>query len=430
MKFYSTHNKKHMAGLEEALINGLAPDGGLYMPCRLPIFSKDFFINESFNGISFEIAKHFFSPEIPEVTLKNIVQEAFNFEVPVVKLNDRVSVLELFHGPTCAFKDFAARFMARVFGFFAETSRKEITILVATSGDTGSAIAHGFLGVSGIKVIILYPSKKVSPLQEKQLTGMGQNITALEVDGSFDDCQKLVKQAFLDQNLRKQIALASANSINIARLLPQSFYYAYACSRYYNQKKGPIVVSVPSGNFGNLTAGIIAKNMGVPISKFVASTNKNDVVPRYLNTGKYYPTPSIATISNAMDVGSPSNFSRILELYQGDLEKIRNDIYGASFSDGVTREAIKKVFDEYDYILDPHGAVAYLGLRNFLNKNPRYAGIFLESASPAKFFEEVEKSINVPVPMPDRLGDYLNREKQTIPLDNNYDRLKDVLLRK
>ncbi len=427
MKFYSSNDKNHIVGLQEALMNGLAPDGGLYMPAHIPDLLKNFFKKESFHNIAFEVSKHFFAPEIPENTLKNIVQEAFDFDIPIIELDKQIYVLELFHGPTCAFKDFAARFMARLFGFFAETFQKEITILVATSGDTGSAIAHGFLRVSGVKVIILYPSKKVSLLQEKQLTGMGQNITALEVKGNFDDCQKLVRQAFLDKDLREKIELASANSINIARLLPQCFYYIYTCSQLYDSPY-PIAISVPSGNFGNLTAGIIAKKMGAPISKFIASTNDNNIVPHYLNTGEYCPKPSVSTISNAMDVGNPSNFSRILKLYNHDVIKMKNDIYGVSFSDAVTKKAIETVFKKHNYILDPHGAVAYLGLQDFSTKFKEYTGVFLESASPAKFFEEVQNNINRAVPMPHRLKDYLGREKQAILVNNNFNELKNILL--
>ncbi len=430
MKFYSTNKKSPLVDLEEAVMNGLAPDGGLYMPETIPKLTNDFFNRAgllSFQDIAFEVGKNFFKSMIPENTLKSMVQESFNFDVPIVKLDKNLYVLELFHGPTCAFKDFAARFMARLFGFFAGRSQKEITILVATSGDTGSAVAHGFLNVGGVKVIILYPSGKVSPLQEKQLTGMGENITALEIQGTFDDCQTLVKQAFLDKELRGKINLASANSINIARLLPQSFYYVYLCAQL-NDKNLPMVVSVPSGNFGNLTAGIIAKKMGAPISRFVASTNSNDVVPQYLKTGDFQPKPSVSTISNAMDVGNPSNFARMLELYADDVEKMRADIRGANFSDVATRDAISNVFNKYNYIMDPHGAVAYLGLLNFVNKFKGYTGVFVETAHPAKFFEEVEKVIKEPVPMPNRLKDYLMREKRATLLHNEFQELKSFLL--
>ncbi|MBI2415171.1 MAG: threonine synthase [Candidatus Kerfeldbacteria bacterium] len=430
MKFYSTNKKSPAVDLEEAIMNGLAPDGGLYMPEAIPKLTNDFFNRASslsFQDIAFEVGKNFFMPVIPENVLRIMVQESFNFDVPIVKLDKHLHVLELFHGPTCAFKDFAARFMARLFGFFAERAQKEITILVATSGDTGSAVAHGFLNVIGVKVIILYPSGKVSPLQEKQLTGMGENITALEIQGTFDDCQKLAKQAFLDRELRQKINLASANSINVARLLPQSFYYVYLCAQL-NDKKLPIVVSVPSGNFGNLTAGVIAKKMGSPIAKFVAATNSNDVVPKYLRTGNFRPIPSVSTISNAMDVGNPSNFARMLDLYANDVEKMRTDIFGISFSDVATRGAILDVFQKYRYIMDPHGAVAYLGLQDFLNKSKGYSGIFLETAHPAKFFEEVENVIKESVSMPDRLKSYLEREKRAFLLKNEFSELKNFLL--
>ncbi len=430
MKFYSIQQNSPLVGLQEAFMNGLAPDGGLYMPSQIPHLPNDFFKQAdlmSFQNIAFEVGKKFFIPDVPENTLMDIVRESFNFDLPLVELDKQLYALELFHGPTCAFKDFAARFMARLFGFFVEKSQQKITILVATSGDTGSAVAHGFLNVNGVKVIILYPSGKVSPLQEKQLTGMGGNITALEVQGTFDDCQKLVKQAFLDRELKESMILASANSINIARLLPQSFYYVYLSARL-SKKNVPVAVSVPSGNFGNLTAGIIAKKMGAPIAKFVASTNSNDVVPRYLQTGYFKPKSSVSTISNAMDVGNPSNFSRMLELYDNDVAKMRDDIHGASFSDVATREAISSVFNRYRYIMDPHGAVAYLGLIDFMKSFKKYAGVFLETAHPAKFFEEVEKVVGVSVSMPDRLESYFKREKRATLLNNDFSELKSFLL--
>ena len=416
MKFYSTQQNSPLVGLQEAIMNGLAPDGGLYMPARIPRLPSGIFekaTKMSFQDIAFEASKKFFLPDVPQDTLGAIIHEALSFDVPLVELDKQLYVLELFHGPTCAFKDFAARFIAHLFGFFAEKLQQEITILVATSGDTGSAVAHGFLNVRGVKVVILYPSGKVSLLQEKQLTGMGENVTALEVQGSFDDCQKLAKQAFLDRESKEKMTLASANSINIARLLPQSFYYLYLC-RQLNQIGKPIVVSVPSGNFGNLTAEIIAKRMGAPISQFVAATNRNDVVPEYLQTGNFKPRPSVSTISNAMDVGNPSNFSRMLELYDHDVQKMRNEIYGVSFSDKETREAISSVFEQYDYIMDTHGAVAYLGLIDFIKNSSKPVGVFLETAHPAKFSDEVERVIGNPIPMPDRLSQYLERKKMLL----------------
>lgn len=418
-----------MVGLEEAVMNGLAPDGGLYMPTKIPRLSNNFFKRSktiSFQDIAFETSKNFFLPDIPQSTLKTIVHEALNFNVPLVQLNNQIYALELFHGPTCAFKDFAARFMARLFGYFAERLQKEITIIVATSGDTGSAIAHGLLNIKGIRVIILYPSGRVSPLQEKQLTCMGKNVIALEIQGTFDDCQRLAKQAFLDKTLTKQMTLTSANSINIARLLPQTFYYLYLCAQL-DRKKIPLIVSVPSGNFGNLTAGIIAKKMGAPIAKLIASTNNNNVVPQYLQTGIFKPKPSIPTISNAMDVGNPSNFSRILELYNYDVKKMREDICGLSFSDENTRRAIANVFERHNYIMDPHGAVAYLGLIDFIKGNPNSVGVFLETAHPAKFSTEVERAIGRQVPIPDRLKIYLDRKKQSVLLKNSFSEFKNFL---
>ncbi|MEK7190372.1 MAG: threonine synthase [Patescibacteria group bacterium] len=432
MKFYSIQKNSPLAGLREAVINGLAPDGGLYMPTKIPRLPNDFFKKAetmSFQDIAFEASKKFFMPDIPEDVLRVIINESFNFDIPLVQLDKQIHVLELFHGPTCAFKDFAARFLARLFGFFSEQFQKEITILVATSGDTGSAVAKAFLDVKGIKVIILYPSGKISSLQEKQLTCMGKNITALEIQGTFDDCQKLVKQVFLDKELKEKMILASANSINIARLLPQSFYYLYLCAQL-NKKNNPIIVSVPSGNFGNLTAGIIAKRMGAPILKFVAATNCNNVIPEYLKTGNFKPRSSISTISNAMDVGNPSNFSRMLELYDSDVEKMRAEIYGIGFSDQDTRKAISNVFKKYNYIMDPHGAVAYLGLLDFMKNFPKSEGIFFETAHPAKFSSEVEKAIGRSVPMPKRLKTYVRRKKQAVLLKNNFSKLKDFLLNK
>lgn len=432
MKFYSTSDsksKKTLVSLETAVMNGLAKDGGLYMPEKIPTLPKNFFTkakNMSFQEITFQTAKLFFMPDIPEKTLKKMVYESFNFKVPIVKIDKEISILELFHGPTCAFKDFAARFMARLISHFAEKSGKEITILVATSGDTGSAVAHGFLGVKNIKVVILYPSGKVSPLQEKQLTGMGKNITALEVRGTFDDCQKLVKEAFMNKELQEKMTLASANSINIARLLPQSFYYVYLASRLYNNDK-KLIVSVPSGNFGNLTAGLIAKKLGAPIQRLIASTNVNAVVPKYLETGKFKPTPSLSTISNAMDVGNPSNFVRMINLYKGKLNEIKKDVYGASFSDQETKRAMFEVYKKHKYILDPHGAVAYLGLNEYMRNSKNSSGIFVETAHPAKFGEIVERVIGKKVPIPKQLKSYLKKKKKSVVIENKFEQLKKIL---
>ncbi len=430
MKFYSTNKKSPLADLKEAVMGGLAPDGGLYMPAEIPKLPPDFFKRAPslpFDELAFEVSQKFFTPDVPLPELRTMTAEAFNFAVPLVEIDKDLWVLELFHGPTAAFKDFAARFMARLFGYFAQHSPQEVTILVATSGDTGSAVAAGFLGVKGVKVVILYPSGKVSGLQEKQLTTMGGNITALEVNGTFDDCQDLVKQAMLDKQIQKRQALASANSINIARLLPQSFYYFYLAGQLQNSNK-PLVVSVPCGNFGNLTAGLIARRMGAPIDKFVAATNSNDSLPRYLKTGKFVVKPSVATISNAMDVGNPSNFARMLDLYKNDIGKMRRDIEGTSFSDTKTRRAITKVFNDYGYTMDPHGAVAYLGLQEFQKKSPGSIGIFLETADPAKFADEVQKAIAQPVPLPARFKSLANRQKQATLINNDFSELKKFLL--
>lgn len=436
MKFHSTkQTNKNNPGisLKEAVLNGLAPDGGLYMPDVLPRLDDDFFnrtAGMSFPDIAFEAAKYFILPEdVPEDILRSIIDKAFTFAVPLKELDKDLYVLELFHGPTLAFKDFGARFMAFLLGYFVKQSNEKVTILVATSGDTGSAVADGFLGVENVNVVILYPSGKVSALQEKMLTSMGGNIAALEVLGNFDDCQRMVKQAFLDADLKKFITLASANSINIARLLPQSFYYIYLCSKLRKTGK-PIVVSVPSGNFGNLTAGLLAKKIGAPIHKFIASTNVNDTVPIYLKTGNFHSKPSVPTISNAMDVGNPSNFSRMLELYDNDVEKMKQDIYGASFTDEETKEAIKKVFDKYSYIMDPHGAVAYLGLSDFARNPGEFFQVFVETADPAKFSDIVEPIIGTTVPMPERFKKYINSKKESIIIKNEFQDLKDFLTKK
>jgi threonine synthase len=432
MKFYSTNHQIKNASLKEAVLSGLAPDGGLFMPETIPEFPADFFETldlMTFQEIAFEVARPFLEADLPEFALKKIINEAFNFDTPLVPLDQNIFALELFHGPTLAFKDFGARFMARLMAFLNGDADKELALLVATSGDTGSAVAHGFLNVPGIQVFILYPSGKISHIQEQQLTTMGGNITALEVDGAFDDCQHLVKQAFLDPELTREMNLTSANSINIARLIPQSFYYFYAMSRL-ERTKAPAVFAVPSGNFGNLTGGLLAKRMGLPITRFVAATNANNVVPHYLASGNFEPQSTIATISNAMDVGNPSNFARILDLYQGDFEKIKSDIFGASFSDDQTRAAIKEVYQQHRYILDPHGAVGYLGLREYLaNAEKSTQGVFLETAHPAKFQDVIQAALNESVEVPFRLKEYLNREKQSVRLSNHFTELKELLLR-
>lgn len=429
MKLYSTNNKNLKVNLADAVMMGLAPDGGLFMPQKFPKITKKTIMemySMEFKDIAQVVACALFEDDLKKKVIDRIVDESFNFKLPLVKIEEGVYAAELFHGPTLAFKDFAARFMARLMGYYAKKRNKKLTILVATSGDTGSAVADGFLGVNNINVIILYPSGKVSPLQEKQLTAMGNNITALEIKGSFDDCQALVKKAFLDDDIKKTKNLASANSINIARLLPQSFYYFYFCARFLKQDK-KIAIAVPCGNFGNLTAGLIAKRMGAPIDMFVAATNKNNVVPRYLKSGKFAPRPSLHTISNAMDVGNPSNFARMLELYPNQ-KQMKKDIFGVSFSDEATKKAIKKVYLEHHHLMDPHGAVAYLGLKEFLGRYPKYAGVFLETAHPAKFSEIVEEVIGKKIEIPKRLAQYATRPKRAILMENDFNKLKEFLL--
>jgi threonine synthase len=400
------------------------------MPETIPSLSKRFLENmqdQSFQDIAFGVVRCFFGDDVPDDDLRAIVYSTINFDAPLVPLSESIHVLELFHGPTLAFKDFGARFMAQLMSYFVRDSARELVILVATSGDTGSAVASGFLNVPHIQVVILYPSGKVSPLQEKQLTTMGGNIVALEVQGVFDDCQRLVKQAFVDPELAAHLQLTSANSINIARLIPQAMYYVYAVAQLKNRER-PLAISVPSGNFGNLTAGLMAKRMGLPVQKFIAATNRNDVFGEYVRTGTFTPRPSTPTISNAMDVGNPSNFARMLELYDHNVEKMREDIFHASFSDDETRIAITEVFEKYHYILDPHGAVGYLGLSAFLKDRPEYQGIFLETAHPAKFPEIVEEVIGQNVETPARLAEYMTREKHSIKMPNDFLSFKQYLM--
>ncbi|MEQ8242873.1 threonine synthase [Fulvivirga sp.] len=423
MKFYSTKRSVEPVSFKEAVIKGLPEDNGLFMPEYIPQLSEEFFANlnkKSIHEIGLEVALPFVGDDISKSDLEQIVTETLNFDIPVVKVEDNIYSLELFHGPTCAFKDVGARFLARCLSQFSD---EKVTVLVATSGDTGSAVANGFLGVPNVDVIILYPKGKVSHLQEQQLTTLGQNITALEVDGTFDDCQALVKTAFLDKELNKSIKLTSANSINIARLIPQSFYYFWAMKQLPSDQK--IVFSVPSGNYGNLTAGLLAKAMGLGIKGFVASSNANDIVPQYLNENIYKPRPSQQTISNAMDVGNPSNFGRMTELYKQSWDDITKDITGYSFYDGETKAAMKKVFDEKGYVLDPHGAVGYLGLKKYLKQND-YLGVFLETAHPAKFLDTVNEVIGE-IEIPERLEAYLHKTKVSIPIDNDYEVLKTIL---
>jgi threonine synthase len=432
MKFYSTNNPSLKVPLRQAVTEGLAGDNGLYMPERIPVLSKEFLnkLNQkSFHEIASEVAEKFIGEDIPATELKRIIEHTIQFDAPVVPIERDVYALELFHGPTLAFKDFGARFMSQLLGFFANQQDKEIVILVATSGDTGSAVANGFLDVPGTKVVVLYPSGKVSDIQEKQFTTLGSNITALEINGNFDDCQRLVKQAFLDRKLTSKIFLTSANSINIARLIPQSFYYFYAYSRL-NAGSRPVIFSVPSGNFGNLTGGLIANRMGLPIYKFIASTNINDVFPQYLASRKFTPRTSLQTISNAMDVGNPSNFARILDLFNGDFDSVAKEIVGYAFSDEQTKSAMRDIYSRFQYVMDPHGAVAYLGLKKFMTENDfKGIGVFVETAHPAKFKEVVDHTLETEITIPPKLEQFLGRQKTTIPLSADYEEFSAVLSR-
>jgi threonine synthase len=428
MKFYSTNNPSPKVSLKEAVLQGLAPDNGLYMPETIPQLSQAFFNGlhaKSFQEIAFEVANTFLKDDVQAAELKRIIEHTISFDAPLVEIEKNVFALELFHGPTLAFKDFGARFMSQLLGYFAKEEKREIVILVATSGDTGSAVANGFLGVPGTKVIVLYPSGKVSDIQEKQFTTLGQNITSLEVDGSFDDCQRLVKEAFLDEELKNKFFLTSANSINIARLIPQSFYYFYAWSRL--KDKSNVVFSVPSGNFGNLTAGLIAKRMGLPIKHFIASTNINDIVPEYLRTNVFKSRPSQSTISNAMDVGNPSNFARMLDLYQNDPATLKSDISGFDFTDAETQIVMRDIFAKKKYILDPHGAIGYLGLKKYLRENPEANGVFLETAHPAKFLEVVQETLHTEIQIPEKLKAFIINKKQSFALDNSFQSFKALL---
>lgn len=428
MQYYSTHMKSDLVSFREAIFQGLAPDGGLYMPLLIPSQSVRLFTKElPYSKLAAQLIAPFVEDEIPENILNEICESAFSFPVPVVKLDHKKFVLELFHGPTLAFKDFAARFMARSMAFFMENESKERTILVATSGDTGSAVANGFYRIEGIKIVILYPSGRVSHIQEKQLTTLGKNITALEVDGTFDDCQEMVKAAFLDEEIRSLKQLGSANSINIARLLPQAVYYVWAWIQ--SGKPENCVFSVPSGNFGNLTGGLIAKRMGLPVKKFIAAVNSNDVFPQYLNSGNFNPMPGKRTLSNAMDVGNPSNLDRINALYAQDVKSIRDDIDSYSFDDDNTRETILQTLEQYNYLSDPHTAVGISGFNNFkeVHGSNNY-GIILATAHPGKFSDILEPVINKQIGLPSQLKNCLVKEKNSIKISNDYIELKNYLI--
>ncbi|RIV69392.1 threonine synthase [Flagellimonas aequoris] len=429
MKFYSLNNPDLQASFKEAVIAGIAPDKGLYFPESITPLSKDFFQNIeqlSNHEIAFKAIHQFVNEDIPDTVLKEIIANTLDFDFPVVPVEENVATLELFHGPTMAFKDVGARFMANCLGYFSQGEKQDVTVLVATSGDTGGAVANGFLCVEGVKVVILYPSGKVSDIQEKQLTTLGQNIEAMEVDGTFDDCQRMVKTAFLDTEITDYKKLTSANSINVARWLPQLFYFLFA----YKQAKfkgKEIVFSVPSGNFGNICAGMVAQKLGMPVKHFVASTNVNDVVPKFMENGIYEPVPSKATISNAMDVGDPSNFVRIQHLYQGNLESLRANLSSYSISDAETRKAMKSVHSKSGYLMDPHGAVGYLGLKEYQKTHPDTYGIFLETAHPVKFLDVVEDTLGLSPEIPPQIQKVMGREKKS-HLIKSYEDLKAFLL--
>lgn len=429
MKYYSLNKKAQDTNFKEAVVRGLAPDKGLYFPESITPLPKSFFdtIEEKSNAdIAFEAIKQFIVPEIPEDILKTIVEETLNFDFPVVKLNEQISTLELFHGPTMAFKDVGARFMARCLGYFNKSNTNEVTVLVATSGDTGGAVANGFLGVKGVKVVILYPSGKVSEIQEKQLTTLGQNITALEVKGVFDDCQDMVKKAFIDKELTRKMQLTSANSINIARWLPQLFYYLIAYKQL-KSKYNSVAFSVPSGNFGNICAGMVAQKLGLPVKHFIASNNANDTVVNYMETMTYDPKPSVQTISNAMDVGNPSNFIRIQELHNNDFNALKSNLTSYSYSDDETKEALLEIFNKYCYIADPHGAVGYLGAKKYLKSNENDHVVFLETAHPTKFLDVVKEVIKEQIPLPPQIKAIMDNEKKAISI-SNYGEFKRFLL--
>jgi len=432
MKLYSTNNKSHIVDLKTAVLKGLPDDNGLYMPCDIKQMPTDFYENLSqlsFEDIAYQVSHNLVGGSIPDDQLKKITKNTVNFPAPLTLLSDDIAILELYHGPSMAFKDFGARFMSQLMSYFNRGEEEELTILVATSGDTGGAVAAGFYNTPGINVIILYPSGKVSDIQEKQLTTLGKNITALEIDGTFDDCQALVKEAFLDKKLNEHRRLSSANSINIARLIPQSFYYFEAYKQLRPIDK-PTVFSIPSGNYGNLTAGIIAKMMGLPISKFLAATNTNDVIPAYLTSGQYQPKPSIPTLSNAMDVGDPSNFKRLADIFGAEgstWNNMKKFIAGFSFSDRETIEGIKEVYSKYSYQIDPHGAIGYLALLKYQEEH-NVCGVVLETAHPSKFKDIMDDSLGFKTTLPKQLHSLLDKEKLAISMGKGYEEFRKYLM--
>ena len=431
MKYYSTNGKAPIATLEKAVVKGLAEDKGLYMPERIKPLPKEFFDqieNLSFQEIAYTVADAFFGEDVPAEDLKKIVYDTLAFDCPCVKVTDTIYSLELFHGPTLAFKDVGARFMARLLQYFLKKEGAgQVNVLVATSGDTGSAVANGFLGVDGIHVYVLYPKGKVSPIQECQFTTLGQNITAVEVDGVFDDCQALVKNAFMDADLNAHMKLTSANSINVARFLPQAFYYFYAYAQMKKQGLADqLVVCVPSGNFGNICSALFGKKMGLPIKRFIAANNANDIFFNYLQTGKYEPKASVQTIANAMDVGDPSNFARVYELYGKSHEAICADISGATYKDEQIAETIKEVKAETGYVCDPHGACGYRALKEGLKAGE--VGVFLETAHPAKFKDTVDRILKADIEIPAKLQAFMKGTKQSVPMSKDFAAFKQFLM--
>jgi threonine synthase len=430
MQYFSTNHQSPEVDFKQATINGQAPDKGLYFPERIPEVSKELIENimqYSNEEIAYQVMKPYVGDTIPEAELRRIVSETINFDIPLVKVTENISSLELYHGPTLAFKDVGARFMSRCLGYFVKEQQKKVTVLVATSGDTGGAVANGFYDVDGIDVVILYPSGKVSSVQEKQLTTLGKNIHALEVEGTFDDCQQMVKQAFTDEELNEKLFLTSANSINVARWLPQQLYYFFAYKQW-NDKNNPPVIAVPSGNFGNICAGILAHISGLPVTHFIAACNANDVVPEFMLTEKYEPKNAVATISNAMDVGNPSNFIRILELFHHEFKSLQNIFSSCSVSDDETKATLKSVYQSNQYLLDPHGAVGFLALQQYLVAHPNQKGIVLETAHPVKFYDVVEPVIGERVPIPATIQEQLKLEKKSTKIKADGELLKAFLL--
>lgn len=426
MHFYSTRNIEKKYTIEEALLLGIAPDGGLFMPSEFPSVYDTIKKNDSFNIIALKIISPFLQSYFTEDETKQIVQDSFNFEVPTVSLTDKLKIVELFHGPTLAFKDFGGQFMANTLSKILKRKTQRATVLVATSGDTGGAVANGFFDKENIDVVILYPKGKVSKLQELQLTTFGKNITAISVDGTFDDCQRMVKMAFADTELTKELGLTSANSINIGRLLPQMTYYAYASHQHFLQTGKQPTIVVPSGNFGNITAGLFVKKMGFPIANFIAATNANDVVPQYFSTGEYHTKPSVQTISNAMDVGNPSNMERIFSLFENDLANIKKQLTAFSVSDDDTKNTMQLLYEKYGYIADPHTAVGVFAANKF---SPETYNLVMSTAHPAKFKEDVENVLEIEISLPKQLSDLLRKESKKIEMENDFGELELLLLK-